>query len=173
MRERERNRADAIADFRSEMAAVVATLTGDFDSRIKELQKLKKEVTEQERRVKTLKEAEQIKQEAGSYSVKVRAEMDELRKSVEAREAALKSYEVDLRSTESRLRAREETLAHGVKELEKLTSEFNSHVIVMRASLTSREDAIAEKEKQVAAHLSEVADLRAKLSERLRALNAV
>lgn len=169
----ERNRADALADFRTEMATVVVALSGDFDKRIKELQALKKELGEHEQIVRTVEEAERIRQAANDHSAKVYAVIDDTKANIKLRSDAVEQREQQLRSVEQSLRAREEALMKSAEDLDVLSASFTAHVSKTEAVLRDRETKLLETEGEVAAHMAEVSELWSKLNERLQSLASV
>jgi len=172
-RERARNRADAIADLRDDVVDVMATLGGDFDKRIKELQVLRKELSEREQAAKTLEQATEIKREADEYSSKIRKEAESINNTADSRIEAADVRDLELRSREESLKSREGALMRNADELDKVSADFKVFEARTSSNLRARELVVEEREAKLAAQMSEISDLRAKLNERLRALGTL
>lgn len=170
---RERNRADAVAVFREDMLAVMATLGGEFDTRIRELTGLKKELDARSEAVRTVEEAAVIRTSAEEYAKALRDSANKREADVTKRDAATTHYEEDLRRREAQLKQQTDALVHNAGELEQLEKDFTSYTTSMKSELAAREQVVKEKELKLAAEMAEVGDLRVKLNERVRALSEI
>jgi chromosome segregation ATPase len=170
-RERERNRADAIASFRTEMLEVMATLGGEFDSRIKELQVRKKEIDDYEDAKALIAKAVEVRtllaQETAAAKAQAADILDQANnqlKTVTRQQGDLKSLATQLNSKDENLRLREATM-------EKTIAEFSKTKADAEVSITARGNAIQQREAKIAADQAVVQTLKAQLSERLQKLD--
>ena len=170
---RQRNRADAMADFREDMKALMLTLSGDFDSRIAELKKLKKEIHNAQSSIATVAEANAIMAKAKAFddSLQSAAEQAALNAGTEAKRLEDKSNEMAKRELElakglDNLAIAEKKFA---KEKELLTKDAADQTIALdkRALDLSLRESALKQETEV------IAKLKIQLAARLEALSKV
>ena len=170
---RQRNRVDAMADFRDDMKAMMATLSGDFDSRIAELKKLKKEIADKKAVVATVEEANAIMAKARAFedSLQSAAEQAALNAGTEAKRLedlakGQSKHTAELQAREAALAAAEKKFADG-KEL------FTKDAAARALELDRRQDAITLRETELSTERALLAKTQATLTARLEALSKI
>jgi len=173
METRQRNRVDAMADFREDMKALMATLGGDFDSRIAELKKLKKEIHNAQSSIATVAEANAIMAKAKAFddSLQSAAEQAALNAGTEAKR---------LEDETKALAQREEAATKGLAKLTELEKKFvkEKELFAKDAAdqtiaLDKRALDLSRRESALEQETGAVAKLKVQLATRLEALSKV
>ena len=173
MEARQRNRVDAMADFRDDMKAMMATLSGDFDSRIAELKKLKKEIADKKGAATTAEEANAIMAKAKAFeqSLKKASEQAALTAGTEAKRLEDKS--IDIVKREIALAKGIDDLAHAEKKFADGKELFTKDAAARVLELDKRQDAITLRETELSTERASLAKIQAALGARLEALNKI
>jgi len=172
MDSRQRNRADAAAAIRADVVAAIATLGGEFDARIKELNRLLKSITDQQTVSRTVSEAEEILASAKRYDAEVKARVEDglanlgkVSVKLDEREKSLEGREAVVRDAADNIKVRSELL-------EKREREFDARAANADIALNERAGRLSKSEAALATERAEVTALKRDLNDRLDKLRA-
>lgn len=173
MRGVHRSRADAAAAFREDLLAMIATLGGEFDSRIKELQKLKREMDERNEARMTLEQAQHTLDAAAKQAADIRMEaslqLDRVNKQMEQ----FKEQQAKVTALAREAKAAQEDIAVREKALTAARSEFDRVKADALADLSRRGDEVSKREAAADKLMNELDDKRRRLDERLKQLGTI
>lgn len=173
MRNRERNRVDAVADIREDMIAMLATLGGEFDSRIKQLQDLRKEIKARQAVELTLKQAEDIKTSAVKEAEQIRMQARDTLLDAQKRAAELEDKATQVTRLHREAVEKEKSVAEREAKLTAMREEWDKIKADAIENITARSKTIEQREAQLDKEIRETAETRRKLDERLKALGSV
>ena len=173
MSNRERNRADAMAEFRKDVIAYVATANGEFDTRIDQLIKLKSEISTMEGAKRSVEEAARILREAKEFEaqIKIGAEQAALTAGFEAEKLSKESERLNSKSLD--VAQRESALARGLDDLTRDRQRFDGEMASGHESIARRQEELDTLRQQLSNERDEVIALKRDLNNRLEALRIV
>lgn len=172
MLRRERNRADAMASLREDLLLLVAAMSGEFDSRIDELVKVRNELRARKDAATTLDEANKVLEKAKAYEAGVMAKAAEYDKKFKTLSENVAKQETIVNAAMDDLKRREAELVRMSDDLIKRTKEFDAHSVVIEAALKNRAEKLEKGEAALTIERAEVASLKETLNSRLDALRA-
>lgn len=164
---------DDVAEVWKQAIAVQAALSGQFDDRIKQLLDLKTNMDARQGIIKTLDEAQQVRNEADSYAKVKKTEADSILAQVGAQLAAANANVSSTQTIKDSASAQARETSDGWNALQSAIDDAKERAAIRSSALDDREKAIAQRESDLAAAKKTVAATQAKLSARLSALDSV
>jgi len=167
---RERNRADAIAKVREEMLGLMATLDGEFDSRIKDLNAARRAYEEAEGAANTKAQADELLASAKRYDAEVKKRAEEGIVKLGMMSAELDDRENKVRASLNDLEKREASLRESAAEFKSDVKESAEQMATKQRELEERERDLSKRSAVLADAEAENQRLRGILNERLEGL---
>lgn len=169
---KQRNRADAMASLREDVVAMIATMSGEFDARIKELRALKRELDASETARLTMEQAKELMDKAHVYDSSVKATAEEYHQKFEKMSEGLEARERALSAALADLGRREGALVSALEQATMDAQRFEARSASASQALEERAIRLAKGEAELAAARVEVDSLKHDLNKRLDSLRA-